>query len=194
MRSRWQNFPRGGEPVPEHDWWNGVSWAKKERCQWNAKFREQHVRGRAAWNHLPHLWNSKLFGVAAEKGINRSGQISQEKEARTRLFWASFTVFYFPSKEHFSDTVRIHLRKRPGVLTLTINNLESRLLRAYMGIMHQMWSLQATRWWTVVMLWLETKHLQICIYLLNVYGKADSLSSVRIIEKASLLGSEPKPG
>ena len=57
-----------------------------------------------------------------------SGEISQEKEAGARLFGAWFTVLRFPSKEHFFDTARVHLRKRPRILAFTINNLESRLL------------------------------------------------------------------
>lgn len=66
--------------------------------------------------------------MAGAKAVNGSGEISQEKEARTRLFGASFTVLRCPSKERFSGTARVHLRKRPRILAFTISNLESRLL------------------------------------------------------------------
>lgn len=83
-------------------------------------------KGKATFVELQVTWCGESKGC--KQG---SGELALEKEARTRLFWAPFTMLHFPSKEHLSDTARLHLRKRPRILTFTINNLESRLLRAW---------------------------------------------------------------
>lgn len=102
-----------------------VSWAKRRRSQISTPSTgDSMCKGRAAFVELQVIWCG--WSKACKQG---SGDLSQEKEARTRLFWASFTVLHFPSKEQLSDTTKGHLKERPRILTCTVNNFESRLLR-----------------------------------------------------------------
>lgn len=102
-----------------------VSRAKRGRSQISTPSTGNSMcKGRAAFVELQVIWCG--CSKVCKQG---SGDLSQEKEARTRLFRASFAVLHLPSKEHLSGTATGHLRERPRTLTFTVHNFESRLLR-----------------------------------------------------------------